>query len=113
MLAYLGGCVVIETIVLAALQIVIGAAPGFLAALTGHVSDADALDHAQRAIDRIPSHPAGSAIADWRRHLDQTRVRPVIRPQGLAPLAAAVVEHVERETRSEDITTEIKVGAGP
>jgi hypothetical protein len=62
-----------ESIVVAALQIVASAAPGFLAAFSGHATDEEAIAHAEKAVLSIPSHPATDRIAAWRKHLEDTR----------------------------------------
>lgn len=63
----------IPNIILSALQIITSAAPGFLAAFSGHASDEEAIQHAEKAVLSIPAHPASSAIATWKKHLEDTR----------------------------------------
>jgi len=64
---------VIGTIVVQALNIIAAIAPGLLAAMTNHTSDADAIAHAQRTIDEIPHDPARTAIEKWKHALEQSR----------------------------------------
>lgn len=59
----------IVRIVLAALEIVSRAAPGFLAAFSGADSDAAALERARVALDAVPRDPAARGIDRWRSEL--------------------------------------------
>ena len=63
----------IPNIIISALQIIASAAPGFLAAFSGHANDEEAIAHAEKAVLAIPSHPASTAISDWRKHLEDTK----------------------------------------
>jgi hypothetical protein len=63
----------IPNIIISALQIIASAAPGFLAAFSGHASDEDAIAHAEKAVLSIPQHPAGTSIAAWRKHLEDAK----------------------------------------
>lgn len=63
----------IGQVVLAALQIVAAVAPGFLAAFSGHKTDAEALATAEKAVQTVPEHPAEDGLKAWREHLAEMR----------------------------------------
>ena len=54
----------LASFVLGLLQLIATALPGYLALLTGHATDAEALEHARARIAAIPVRPAGDAIDD-------------------------------------------------
>lgn len=62
----------IVRIVIAALEIVSRAAPGFLAAFSGADSDAAALERARVALEAVPTDPAKRGIERWRAELRGT-----------------------------------------
>lgn len=63
----------VAAIVVQALNIVAAIAPGLLAAMTNHSSDAEAIAAAQHAIDEIPHDPARTAIEKWREALARAK----------------------------------------
>ncbi len=59
----------IAEIVIAALEIAVRAAPGFLAAFSSEASDEAALARAKRALDGVPVDPARAGIERFRESL--------------------------------------------
>lgn len=53
-----------EQIIIALLNVIVNAAPGYLALLTGHQTDAEALEIARVKIRAIQTRPAQDAIDD-------------------------------------------------
>lgn len=66
----------VASIVINALQIIAGLVPGFLAAFSGHQTDDEAIEAAEKAVSTIPTRPAQTSIETWRQHLAQAKKKP-------------------------------------